>query len=92
MMEQGPIGLALMLISYYLFLRTGIKHFYRVRDHYIKTLYVACMVSIFTLLVAQFSQQAIGQYPSVLYFYAALAMLMKLHKFDRHKQTEATES
>jgi putative inorganic carbon (hco3(-)) transporter len=92
MMEQGPIGLALMLISYYLFLRTGIKHFYRVRDHYIKTLYVACMVSIFTLLVAQFSQQAIGQYPSVLFFYAALALLMKLHQFDRHKPTEATES
>lgn len=91
MMEQGPIGLALMLISYYIFLRTGIRNFYRVRDDYIKTLYVANLVSIFTLLVAQFSQLAIGQYPSVLYFYAALALLMKLHKFDRHIKIEATE-
>lgn len=84
MMEQGPIGLALLLIFYYFILRTGIKNFYRVKDHYIKTLYVANLVSIFTLLVAQFSQQAIGQYPSVLYFYAGLALLLKLHQFDRN--------
>lgn len=94
MMEQGPIGLALLLIFYYIILRTGIKFFYRARDHYIKTLYVANLVSIFTLLVAQFSQQAIGQYPSVLYFYAGLALLMKLHQLDRvdgNTKTEATE-
>jgi len=92
MMEQGPIGLALMLIFYYIILRTGIKYFYQAKDHYIKSLYVANLVSIFTLLVAQFSQQAIGQYPSVLYFYAALALLIMLHKFDRHaKKSEATE-
>lgn len=90
MMEQGPIGLALLLIFYYVILRTGIKYFYRVRDHYIKTLYVANLVSIFTMLVGQFSQQAIGQYPSVLYFYAGLALLLKLHHFDRNKIT-ATE-
>jgi putative inorganic carbon (HCO3(-)) transporter len=91
MMEQGPIGLALLLIFYYIIMRTGIKYFYRVKDHYIKTLYVANLVSIFTLLVAQFSQQAIGQYPSVLYFYVGLALLMKLHQFDGKEKTEATE-
>lgn len=91
MMEQGPIGLALLLIFYYLILRTGIKYFYRVRDHYIRTLYVANLVAIFTMMVAQFSQQAIGQYPSVLYFYMGLALLMKLHQFDRHIKTETTE-
>ncbi len=91
MMEQGPIGLAMMLIFYYIILRTGIKHFYRVRDYYIKTLYVANLVTIFTLLVAQFSQMAIGQYPSVLYFFGALVLMMKLHTLDRHKKTEATE-
>lgn len=91
MMEQGPIGLALLLILYYVVMRTGIKYFYRARDPYIRTLYVANLVSIFTLVVAQFSQLAIGQYPSVLYFYAGLALLMKLHHLDRHAKTEATE-
>lgn len=92
MMEQGSIGLALLMIFYYVVMRTGIKYFYRVKDHYIKTLYVANLVSIFTMLVGQFSQQAIGQYPSVLYFYAGLALLLKLHQFDGNTtKTEATE-
>jgi cell division protein FtsW (lipid II flippase) len=82
MMEQGPIGLALMLIFYFLILRTGIKYYYRVRDPEYQTLYAAHLVSIFSLMVAQFSQMAIGQYPNVLYFYSALALLLKMHQFD----------
>lgn len=86
MMEQGPIGLALLLIFYYVVLRTGIKYYYRVRDPAIRTQYAAHMVSIFTLMVAQYSQLAIGQYPSVLYFYSVLALLLKLHQYDSHKK------
>ncbi|WP_315820631.1 hypothetical protein [Paraflavitalea speifideaquila] len=82
MMEQGPIGLALLLIFYYVILRTGIKYFYRVRDPDLKSQYAAHLVSVFSLLVAQFSQMAIGQYPNVLYFYSALAIFLKLHLYD----------
>ena len=85
MMEQGPIGLALLLIFYYVILRTGIRYFYRVRDPDLKTLYAAHLVCIFSLLVAQFSQMAIGQYPNVLYFYSALAIFLKLHLYDSSK-------
>lgn len=85
MMEQGAIGLALMLIFYYVILRTGIKHFYRVRDPELKSLYAANLVSVFSLMVAQFSQMAIGQYPNVLYFYSALAIFLKLHLYDTPK-------
>lgn len=85
MMEQGPIGLALLLIFYYVILRTGIKYFYRVRDPELKTQYAAHLVCVFSLMVAQFSQMAIGQYPNVLYFYSALAIFLKLHLFDSPK-------
>ncbi|MDF2187510.1 O-antigen ligase family protein [Paraflavitalea sp. CAU 1676] len=88
MMEQGPVGLALMLIFYYVILRTGIKYFYRVRDPDLKTIYAANLVSVFSLMIAQFSQLAIGQYPNVLYFYSALAIFLKLHLFDSSKTEE----
>lgn len=86
MMEQGPIGLALLLAFYYVILRTGIRYFYRVRDPELKTLYAANLVAVFSLMVAQFSQMAIGQYPSVLYFYSALAIFLKLHLYDTPKE------
>jgi hypothetical protein len=82
MMEQGPIGLALMLILYYIILRKGIKHFYRVRDPDIKTMYATHLVCLFSMFLAQISQMAIGQYPIGLYFYSGLAFLMKLYTFD----------
>lgn len=82
MMEQGPIGLALLLLFYFAILRTGIRSYYRLRDPDLKTLHVCHFVSIFTLMVAQFSQLAIGQYPSVLYFYSVLALLIKMPQYD----------
>lgn len=85
MMEMGFIGLIMLLVSYYIILRTGIRYFYRVKDPYIKTLYVANLVYIFTLFVAMYSQQAIGQYPSVFYYLSALALLLKLHQFDLNR-------
>lgn len=82
MMEQGPIGLGLLLMFYFAVLRTGIKSYYRLRDPELKTLLLCHFVSIFTLMVAQFSQLAIGQYPSVLYFYSVLALLIKMPQYD----------
>ncbi|MGN6419300.1 MAG: O-antigen ligase family protein [Pseudobacter sp.] len=84
MMEQGPIGLALLLIFYYALMRTGIKSYYRLRDPELKTLLVCHFVSIFTLMVAQYSQLAVGQYPSVLYFYSVLALLVKMPQYDEN--------
>ena len=82
MMEQGPIGLALLLLFYFAILRTGIRSYYRLRDPELKALLLCHFVSIFTLMVAQFSQLAIGQYPSVLYFYSVLALLIKMPQYD----------
>lgn len=84
MMEQGPIGLALLLIFYFALMRTGIKSYYQLRDPELKTLLVCHFVSIFTLMVAQYSQLAIGQYPSVLYFYSVLALLVKMPQYDEN--------
>jgi putative inorganic carbon (hco3(-)) transporter len=82
MMEFGFIGLALSLILYFVILRTGIQGFYRVRSPELKTFYAAKLVFIFSMFVGQFSQMAIPQYPSVLYIYAAIALLLKMPYFD----------
>lgn len=88
MMEQGPVGLAFMLIFYYIIMRTGIKWLYRVRDPEIEAIYLGHMVAVFSLMIGQFSQMAIGQYPSVLYFYSVMAIFLKLHKYDTDKPVE----
>ena len=51
-------------------MRVGFRQFFRVKDPEIRTYYIGLLVMMFTLLVAQYSQMAITQYPMVLYFYA----------------------
>jgi putative inorganic carbon (hco3(-)) transporter len=81
--EQGPVGLALLLIFYFTFLRFGFHKFFMVLDPEIRTYYIGLLVMMFTLLVAQYSQMAITQYPTVLYFYATLVIFIKLADFEK---------
>jgi putative inorganic carbon (hco3(-)) transporter len=81
--EQGPVGLAILLISYFIFMRYGFHYFFRTKDPEIRTYYIGLLVMMFTLLVAQYAQMAISQYPIVLNFYAAMVIFIKLTKFDK---------
>jgi putative inorganic carbon (hco3(-)) transporter len=88
--EQGPVGLALLLMFYFIIMRYGFFHFYRVKDPEIRTYYIGLLVMMFTLLVAQYAQMAISQYPIVLYFYATLVIFIKLADFDNPAQPVQT--
>lgn len=85
LMDQGYIGLIFTLFFYFTILKTGTRHFYRVRDPEIKTLYIANLVFIFSIMTAQISQMAIPMYPSVFYLYTAFALLLKMQYFDSAK-------
>jgi putative inorganic carbon (HCO3(-)) transporter len=86
--EQGSIGLSLVLIFYFTIMRIGLYHFFRAADPQIRTYYIGLLVMMFTLLVAQYSQMAISQYPIALYFYAILVIFIKLAEFDKHIQSK----
>ncbi|HEY0679464.1 MAG TPA: O-antigen ligase family protein [Chitinophagaceae bacterium] len=83
--EQGWIGLALALIFYYLILRTGIKNFYRARAPEIRMWYIAALGYVFGLLVGQFSQIVIGQYPTIFLYYGSIVIFMKLVNYEKPK-------
>ena len=80
--EQGAIGLGLLLIFYFIILQKGFYHFYRVKDPEIRSYYIGLLVMLFTLVVAQYAQIAIAQYPVSLFFYATMIIFIKLADFD----------
>jgi putative inorganic carbon (hco3(-)) transporter len=90
--EQGMVGLSILLIFYFVFMRIGFHYFFRAKDPEIRTYYIGLLVMMFTLLVAQYAQMAISQYPIVLYFYAILVIFIKLAEFDNPiKHVQKTE-
>ncbi len=86
--ELGPVGLFLLLIFYLIIMRQGIRNFYRAVDPKIQTLWMGITIMIFTLFVAQYSQQAITQYPIIFYFYGSLVLLIKLPDYDKESSSE----
>ena len=80
--EQGAVGLALLLIFYFVLMRYGFYYFFRVKDPEIRNYYIALLVMMFTLIVAQYAQMAITQSPVALFFYAVLVIFIKLADFD----------
>jgi putative inorganic carbon (HCO3(-)) transporter len=82
MLEQGWIGLAINIIFYFIILQRGITGFYDSRKAEIKTLYIAFTVCFFSLVVGQYSQLGISQYPQYLFYLATLVIFYKLKEYD----------
>jgi len=76
--EQGVFGIASFIVFYFTIMRTGLRYVYRIRDPEMADYYLGLVVMLFSLMVAQYSQMAVTQYPLVLYFYGALALLIKM--------------
>ena len=89
--EQGWIGLAILLICYYLFLRLGIKNYFRLQNPEVQNHAIALVVMIFSLMVGQYSQIAIGVDPETFYFLGTLVIFIKLPDYDKTmlSQTES---
>lgn len=83
LLEQGWIGFAIHLLLYFLILKRGVDCFITAHDQTIKTIYLAFSVCLFSLIVGQYSQIAIAQYPLILFYYSSLAVLIKLINYDK---------
>ena len=82
MLEQGWVGLAINILFYFIILYSGITGFYNSRREEIKTYYIAFTVCFFSLVVGQYSQLAISQYPQYLFYLATLVIFYKLKEYD----------
>lgn len=82
LLEQGWIGFALNLMLYFFILKTGIDTFHQAKSFTIKNVSIAITTAMFALIVGQYSQISISQYPLILFYYSALGILIKLAKYD----------
>ncbi|MEJ7766280.1 MAG: O-antigen ligase family protein [Chitinophagaceae bacterium] len=82
LLEQGWIGFGIQLIFYFVLLKRGIDGFFKARNAHIKSIYIALTICLFAMIVGQYTQIAIAQYPLILFFYSSLAILVKLIDYD----------
>jgi putative inorganic carbon (hco3(-)) transporter len=76
--ELGWVGYALTILVYILILYQCIHYYFVTNNEKHKVYIAAITVSIFSIIITQYSQVTIGQLPTALFFYAALAMTTRL--------------
>jgi putative inorganic carbon (hco3(-)) transporter len=87
--ELGWFGLFIYCLFFVVILIVGIKNYYRIRSPEIKA-YLAAMLSVvFSIVVANYPQQALIQVPTILVFYAIMAMIIRLRELDESSTTNS---
>lgn len=80
--ELGWVGLLIYCLMLSIVFYKGIKDYFRIRNPKLKVISGALLTSIYVLTVANFPQEAIGQIPTSLFFFTAIAMISKARQFD----------
>lgn len=80
--ELGWAGLLLFCSLLFIIFKEGIKDFVRLKDPRLKNYSLAMMTVLFSLVIANFPQEAIGQYPVSILFFVSIAIVSKCRSFD----------
>jgi hypothetical protein len=86
--ELGWIALLLLLLQYFLIIKEGLVIYFSTNKKEIKILILGCLVCVFTFIIAQYAQVAVGQFPDSFLFFGAAAIIMKTSfNFRQNKTT-----
>jgi len=88
-LERGWIGLIINLGLNATVLFVGISNFYRARNPTIKILLMAYSSAFFSMTIAQYVQDAVGQKPVSLIIVSTYALVVKLGEFDKEISPDA---
>ena len=84
-LEMGWIGLICWVFFNLSILWQSIIYYFRMRDPVLKLIMVAFISCIFPILVIQYSQESIGQFPGSVFFFSVLSLMKRLLEFDEEK-------
>lgn len=79
-LELGWVGLTLLCSIYFIIIRNGVHVYFKTRDPLIKKYSMVLVLALFSFVVCQYSQVAVGQIPGVFLFYGLAAAITRLHQ------------
>ena len=80
--EQGWVGLALNILFFLVILYQGIHFYFVMRIAEYKTYVIAIICTIFSIIVTQYSQVSIGQFPGAIFLFSCFSLIQRLKEFD----------
>ena len=85
--ELGWIALILFLLQYFFLIKEGLEIYFSTKKKEIKILILGCLVCVFTFIISQYAQVAVGQLPDSFLFFGSAAIIMKTSFNFRQNKT-----
>lgn len=85
-LEVGWIGLSIWVFFNLMIMSQGILYHFRIRNPEYRLYLVAMLAAIFPVIVCQYSQEAIGQFPGIVFLFASIAIFKRLLELDEEEQ------
>ncbi len=89
--ETGYTGLLLTCLIYFIVLYMGVRNYYRSSNNDYRLLYLGIVASLYSYIVANYAQVAIGQMPGSLFFYSAMAIIINMGNFETKQHIKQPE-
>lgn len=80
--ELGWFGLIVYCIFFFAILVVGVRNYYRMKDIELKAYLAALLAVVFSIVIANYPQEALIQAPTILIFYIIMAVIVQLRKID----------
>ena len=80
--ELGWVGLMVYCIFFAVTLKVGVKNYYGMKDPLLKSYMAGLLAVVFSIVVANYTQEVLIQIPTILIFYIIMALIVKLKKLD----------
>ncbi len=80
--ELGWVGLIIYCIFFVVIISVGVRNYYRMQDPLLKAYLAGILASIFSIVIANYPQEALIQAPTILIFYIMMALVVRLKKLD----------
>ncbi|RKR85483.1 O-antigen ligase [Mucilaginibacter gracilis] len=90
--ELGSIGILILCIMIFTALKTGINHYYMIKDPELKTFCLGMVMVVFVFNIGNFPQEAIAQYPSNIIFFFSIALINITKRIDDKRNLLNTQA
>lgn len=87
--EMGWLGLLIFCTLLFIILKTGITNFYLIQDPELKGYCLAMLLVLFALVLGNYPQEALVQFPTNIMFYMVVALINITYRLDREKRMPA---
>lgn len=90
--ETGWVGLLIFCSLLFIIMRAGIINFFNMRDPELKSYCLAMVIIVYAIIVGNYPQEALTQYPLSVYFFLVAALINTTRDIDNRMAAEKEEA